>query len=164
MKWLSFILCIFYHFTYIHIYFFIHTHAKLLQSWPTLYDPMDCSPPGSSVHGDYPGKNNGVGCHVLLQEIFLTQGSNSRLLYFLHWQAGSLPPVPPGKPIYNHTHTHTHIYRFFFLSSKKCLQLTQSCSPPAKPTLSQGLGQRIRHLLPSQPAQGAHITPQKRTR
>ena len=24
--------------------------AKLLQSCPTLYDPMDCSPPGSSVH------------------------------------------------------------------------------------------------------------------
>ena len=26
-------------------------HAKLLQSCPTLWDPMDCSPPGSSVHG-----------------------------------------------------------------------------------------------------------------
>ena len=25
--------------------------AKLLQSCPTLCDPMDCSPPGSSVHG-----------------------------------------------------------------------------------------------------------------
>ena len=35
-----------------------------------------------------PGKNTGVGCHFLLQEIFLTQGSNSRLL---HWQADSFP-------------------------------------------------------------------------
>ena len=26
-------------------------HAKLLQSCPTLCDPMDYSPPGSSVHG-----------------------------------------------------------------------------------------------------------------
>ena len=25
--------------------------AKLLQSCPTLCDPMDCSPPGSSIHG-----------------------------------------------------------------------------------------------------------------
>ena len=33
----------------------------------TLHDPMDCSPPGSSVHGDSPGKNSGVGCHFLLQ-------------------------------------------------------------------------------------------------
>ena len=42
----------------------------------TLGDPVDCSPPGSSVHGDYPGKNTGVGCHALLQGIFPTQGSN----------------------------------------------------------------------------------------
>ena len=31
-------------------------YAKLLWSCPTLYDPMDCSLPGSSVHGDSPGK------------------------------------------------------------------------------------------------------------
>ena len=36
------------------------------QLGPTLYDPMDCSPPGSSLHGDSPGKNTGLGCHVLL--------------------------------------------------------------------------------------------------
>ena len=43
---------------------------------------MDCSPPGSSVHGDSPGKNTGVGCHALLQAIFPTQGSNLGLLHF----------------------------------------------------------------------------------
>ena len=37
---------------------------------------MDCSSPGSSVHGESPGKNTGVGCHFLLQGIFLTQGLN----------------------------------------------------------------------------------------
>ena len=41
--------------------------AKLLQSCPTLGDFMDCSAPG---------KNTGVGCHVLLQDIFPTQGLN----------------------------------------------------------------------------------------
>ena len=46
------------------------------QSCPTLYDTLDCSPPGSSVHGDSPGKNTGVSCHFLLQGIFPTQGSN----------------------------------------------------------------------------------------
>ena len=50
-------------------------HAKPLQSCLTLCDPMDCSPPGSSVHGDSPGKNTRVGCHVLLQSIFPTQVS-----------------------------------------------------------------------------------------
>ena len=58
------------------------------QSCLTLCDPMDCSPPGSSVHGDSAGKNTGVGCHALLQGIFPGQGSNQDLL---HWQAGSLP-------------------------------------------------------------------------
>ena len=36
--------------------------AKSLQSCPTPCNPMDCSLPGSSVHGDSPGKNTGVGC------------------------------------------------------------------------------------------------------
>ena len=42
---------------------------------------MDCSPPGSFVHGDYPSKNARVGCHALLQGIFPNQGSNPGLLY-----------------------------------------------------------------------------------
>ena len=45
--------------------------------YPTLCDSMDCSLPDSSIHGmDLPGKNTGVGCHFLLQGIFLTQGLN----------------------------------------------------------------------------------------
>ena len=42
---------------------------------------MDCSPPSSSVHGDSPGKNTGVGCHALFQGIFLIQGSNPGLIH-----------------------------------------------------------------------------------
>ena len=64
-------------------------HAKSLQSCPALCCPMDYSPPSSSIHGDSPGKNTGIGCHVLLQGIFPTQGSNLRLLCFLHWQVDS---------------------------------------------------------------------------
>ena len=36
--------------------------------------------------------------YFLLQGIFLSQGSNPHLLHLLHWQAGSLPLAPPGKP------------------------------------------------------------------
>ena len=79
------------------LYLDLCMHAKSLQSCPTLCNPMDCSLPGSSVYGDSPGKNTGVGCRVLLQGIFLTQGLNPRLLRLLHWQAGSLPLAPPGK-------------------------------------------------------------------
>ena len=62
-------------------------HAQLPSLVWLFCDPMDCSPPGSSVH-DFPGKNTGVGCHFLLQGIFLTQGSN---LHLLSWQADSFP-------------------------------------------------------------------------
>ena len=47
----------------------------------TLCDSTDCSPPGSSVHGDSPDKNTKVGCHALLQGIYPTQGSNPGLLH-----------------------------------------------------------------------------------
>jgi len=56
---------------------------------------MDCSQLGSSVHGDSPGKNTGVGCHALLQGIFPIQGSNPglphcrQILYYLSHQGSS---------------------------------------------------------------------------
>ena len=90
------------------------------QLCPTFCHPMDCSPPGSFVHGgDSLGKNTGVGYHALLQGIFPTQGSNvglphcSQILYQLSHQ-GSLrlvewvacpspgdlpdPGIEPGSP------------------------------------------------------------------
>ena len=56
------------------------------QLCPTLCDPVDCSLPGFSVHGDSPGKNHRVGCHALLQGIFSTQGSNLvfKAIYILY--------------------------------------------------------------------------------
>ena len=53
----------------------------VVQLYPALCDPMDHSPPGSSVHGDSPGNNTAVGCHSLLQGVFLTQGLNPSLLH-----------------------------------------------------------------------------------
>ena len=49
------------------------------QLCPTICSPMDCSLPGSSVHGDSPSMNTGVGCRALLQGIFPTQGLNPGL-------------------------------------------------------------------------------------
>ena len=54
--------------------------------WPHgLYNPQ-----ASSVHGIFQAR--------ILERVFLTQESNPHLLYFLQWQAGSLPLAPPGKP------------------------------------------------------------------
>ena len=51
------------------------------QLWPTHCASMDCGPSRLLCPWDFPGKNTEVGCHFLLQRIFLTQGSNSDLLH-----------------------------------------------------------------------------------
>ena len=75
----------------------------LAQLCPTLCDPMDCSPPGSSVcPWDSPGKNPGVGSSFLLQGIFPTQGLNPgflhhrQILYHLSHQGSDLSLL--GRP------------------------------------------------------------------
>ena len=108
---------------------FIALHVAVLclvvQSCPTLCNPMDCSLPGSSVHRDSPGKNTRGSYHALLQGIFPTQGLNSGLphcrwiLYhlsqqesprILEWVAYSFsrvssrylpsPGIEPGSPAF----------------------------------------------------------------
>ena len=56
------------------------SESEVTQSCSTLCNPMDCSLPGSSVHGIFQA-STGVGCHFLLQGIFLIQGSNLGLLH-----------------------------------------------------------------------------------
>ena len=88
-------------------------NAKPLQSCPTLCDPMDCSPPYSSVHGILQARILEWVAMPSSRGIFPTQGSNPSLLCLLHWQTGSLPPAPPGKPIfflYYHVHVLYIIY------------------------------------------------------
>ena len=59
--------------------------VKSLQLCLTLCDPMECSLPGSSVHGILQEHWSGLPCSH--QGIFLTQRSNQGLLSLLHWQA-----------------------------------------------------------------------------
>ena len=70
--------------------------VQLLGHVQLFCDPKNCSPPGSSVHGIFPGKNTGLGCHFLLPGIFLTLGAN---LHLLHWQMDSLPLSHQGRPL-----------------------------------------------------------------
>ena len=58
----------------------------LAKSCLNLYNPMDCDQPGSSVHGIPQARILEMGCHFLLQGIFLTKGLNPCLLCLLHWQ------------------------------------------------------------------------------
>ena len=64
------------------------------QSCPAVCNPMDCSTPGSYVHGDSPGKNTGVGCHAS------SKGSSQPRIEPRSptLQGDSLLSEPPGKP------------------------------------------------------------------
>ena len=69
------------------------------QSFPTLCDPMYCSPPGSSVHAIFSDENTRVGCHCFFRDL-PEQGSNLHLFCLLQWQADSLPLCHLGKPLF----------------------------------------------------------------
>ena len=75
-----------------------------------LCNPMDCSPPGSSVHGILQARilewvaipfSPGDLPDAEIEPVFLCP---------LHWQAGSLPFAPPGKPIY-----YVYVYIFAYV-------------------------------------------------
>ena len=69
---------------------FVHVQLFL-----TLCDPVDCSSP-VFCPWNFSGKNTGVGCHFILQGIFLTQGLNPHLFCLLLWQVDSLPLLHKG--------------------------------------------------------------------
>ena len=87
----------------------LRTVKLLFESWPicistnyicscsaaqrclTLCHTVETAAPQAFCPWDFPGRNSRVGCHMLLQGIFLTQGSNLCLLCLLHWQVDSLP-------------------------------------------------------------------------
>ena len=128
------------------------------QSCPTLCNPMDNNPPGSSVHRDSPGKNTGVGYHALLQGIFLTQGLNpgfphcGQILYCLSCQGSprilkqvAMPSSRMPSQCRNQTGSpalkadslpaELHVYVcvcVLFLVAQSCLTLCDFmvCSPP----------------------------------
>ena len=93
--------------------------------------PIDCSPPGLQwlCPLDFPGKNTGVGCYILLHGIFLTQGSNPCLL---HWQADSLSLSHQGSPI---------------CSSVQFSSVAQSCPTLGDPMDSSRPGLTVHHQL-----------------
>ena len=71
--------------------------AKSLRLCPTLCDPVDCRPPGSSVHGIFQAR--------ILEWAVISSFRGSSwprdwtcVSCLLHWHAGSLPLAPSGKP------------------------------------------------------------------
>ena len=85
---------------------------------------MDCSPPGSSVHGDSPGKNTGVGCLFFILGIFPIQGPNLSLLrcrqILYHWAIREAPLHSKSIPyLFKHFPVMGIQFRFQMFAPKK---------------------------------------------
>ena len=92
--------------------------CSVTKSCPTLRDPMDCSPAGSSVYGISQARM-GVSCYFLLQGIFLDQGLDPCLL---HWQVDYLPLSHQRRPSIDRRMDKedvAHIYNGLLHSHKK---------------------------------------------
>ena len=72
--------------------------AKSLQSCPTLYDPIDGTPPGYPCPWDSPGKNTGVGCHFLLQ--YMKVKSKNEVAQSCLTLSDTMDCSPPGSSIH----------------------------------------------------------------
>ena len=108
----------------------VSSNCLVSKSSPTPLRTQGLQPARLLCPWDFPGKNTGVGCHFLLQGIFLTQGFKPRLL---HWQINSLPSELLGKPSFVHAHiritppnTHTfhpaYIHKSSSSTSASCLK------------------------------------------
>ena len=97
----------------------ILSRSVIFDSW----QPHNYSPPGSSVHGILQArilKWVAISSSPRLQGIFPTQGSNSRLLYLLHWQADSFTTGTPweASPEFG-----KHLYDYFSVSIREIAYL-----------------------------------------
>ena len=121
-----------------------------------LCDPMDCSLPGSSVHGILQARILECIAVPSSRGIFLTQGSNPCLLPLLNWQTGSLRFVVFQKmlgqkessksedSVYKDTcikmykQTDYHCYGRWFPCCSRLFELDFCSSKPKASELNQG--------------------------
>ena len=118
--------------------------AKSLQSCLTLCDPVDYSPPGSSIHGILQARILICGSHFPLQGFFPTQGSNPHLPCLLHWQMSSLPPGPPGSPS---DFWYLHNFQLCYYIYKKKMSSSRSCSWNYGRMISKSVIQKCRRSV-----------------
>ena len=84
---LPFSLCVLSHFSRVRLYALI---------WKTLWTVCTRQAP---LPVAFSRREHWSGCHTLLGGLLPTQGLNRHLSRLLHWQAGALPPAPPGSPM-----------------------------------------------------------------
>ena len=90
------------------VYIYMYICCSVAKLYQTFLQPHGLQTTRLLHPWNFPGKNTGVGCHFLLQGIFLTQGSKSCLL---HWQVDSLPLSHQGS-IYIYMCVCVYVYTY----------------------------------------------------
>ena len=114
----------------------VKIEREVVQSCPTPSDPMDCSIPGSSVHGIFPGKSTGVGCHRLL----CWSSQFSSVAQSCPTLCDPMNRSTPGLPVHHQLQefTQTHVHRV-----SDAIQLSHPLSSPSPPAPNPSQHQRL---------------------
>ena len=122
---------------YINTYCLLTSSYVCAKSCLTLCNPKDCSPPGSSGHGDSPSKKTSVGCHTLLNPCLPNPGIEPT---FSHIVGGFLLSELPGKPDNTGVGTLSLLQGNFSIQELKrgllhCRQILYQMSYPGSPNI-----------------------------
>ena len=100
------------------VYIYIHMHASsVAQLCPALCNPMDCSPPGSSVHGIFQARI--LECLPFSPPGDLPSPELEPASPAL--AGGCFTTAPPDKPIYPCTQIYIHVYIFMCTCVYTCI-------------------------------------------
>ena len=112
--------------------------AKSLQSCPTLFDPMDCTPPGSSVHGILQARIMDWVAMPFYKEAFQFSSVTQTCPTLCNPMNRNTPGLPVHHKLPEFTQTHAHLVCDAIQPSHPL----SSPSPPApNPSQHQGLFQ-----------------------
>ena len=105
----------------VYIYVYMKSESEAAQLCLILCNSMGYRPPGSSIHGIFPDKNTGVGCHFLLQGSSRPRGwthvSFIAGRHFTVWATREAPYIYIY--VYRYIYTHTHKSINWYLASYK---------------------------------------------
>ena len=92
----------------------VKSESEVTQSCPTLHDPMDCSLPGSSIHGILQARALEWGAIAFS----IRKTKRKQISYYIYIYIYTHTHIY----IYTHTHTHTHTHTYIYATS--CTKFT----------------------------------------
>ena len=110
-----------------------NVHACLVSQSCLTLGPLDCGSPGSSVRGILQARTLEWGAMPFSRGSSQPRDRTPCFLCLLHWRAGSLPPAPPGKPVYGIGSPISVVWGHESVALSALTVVTNSTVPRARP-------------------------------